>query len=80
MTTVRIVLTIIFVIAAIVMAIIILMQKGKKAGLTGSIAGGSADTYWGQNKGRSSEGRLDLATKILCAVFIVLALVINILA
>ena len=79
MTIVRIILTIIFIICAIALGIIILMQKGKKAGLTGSIAGGGADTYWSKNKSRSSEGKLDLFTKIGVAVFIVLALLINIL-
>jgi len=52
-----------------------LMQQGKKAGL-GALAGGS-ETYWGKNKGRSMEGMLDKVTKILIAVFIILAAVLN---
>ena len=38
---------------------------------------GAADTYWGQNKGRSMEGALVKSTKFLAVLFIVLALVLN---
>lgn len=51
------------------------MQEGKSAGLTGTI-NGMADTYWGKNKGRSMEGTLEKATKILAFLFIVLAAVL----
>ena len=57
------------------LTVIILMQEGKSAGL-GAIAG-AADTYWGKNKGRSMEGRLVTGTKILVALFIVIAAVLN---
>ncbi len=69
-------LTIVFVIVAIVLTIVVLMQEGKSAGL-GTISG-AADTYWGKNKGRSMEGKLELITKILAAAFFILAIVINI--
>jgi len=52
------------------------MQEGKQQGL-GSIAGMQQDTYWGQNKGRSMEGKLVLATKIMAVMFIVLSVVLN---
>jgi preprotein translocase subunit SecG len=51
------------------------MQEGKSAGL-GAISG-IADTYWGQNKGRSMEGALVKSTKFLAILFIVLAAVLN---
>ena len=41
-------------------------------------AGGQAGrTYWGKNKGRSMEGGLELATRILAVVFVVLSLILN---
>ena len=55
--------------------VIVLMQEGKSAGL-GAISG-IADTYWGQNKGRSMEGALVKSTKFLAILFIVLAAVLN---
>ena len=51
------------------------MQEGKSAGL-GTIAS-MADTYWGQNRGRSIEGTLVKVTKILAALFLILAAVLN---
>ena len=73
----RTALTIIFVLVAIVLTVIVLMQEGKSAGLTGSISG-AAETYWGKNKGRSMEGALEKTTKILAVAFILLAIVLNI--
>ena len=69
------VLTIVYVIICIALAVIVLMQEGKHAGL-GSIAG-SQETYWGQNKGRSMEGGLVKVTRILAVLFFVLSLVLS---
>ena len=76
MEILRIVVTVLFAIDALVLAVIVLMQEGKSAGLTGTISG-MADTYWGKNKGRSMEGNLEKITKILAVVFFVLALALN---
>ena len=75
MEVLRIVLTILFVIDCIGLAVIVLMQEGKSQGL-GSIAG-MAETYWGKNKGRSMEGALVKATRVMGVLFFVLALVLN---
>ena len=75
MDILKIILTIIFVIDCIALSAIILLQEAKSAGL-GTISG-AADTYWGQNKGRSMEGALVKSTKFLAVLFIVLALVLN---
>ena len=75
MVFLRIVLTIIFVIDWIALAAIVLLQEGKSAGL-GTISG-AADTYWGQNKGRSMEGALVKSKKFIGVLFMVLAVVLN---
>lgn len=74
--TVHTFLTILFVIVSLILVVIVLMQEGKSAGLTGSI-NGMADTYWGKNKGRSWEGKLEKITRILAVVFFVLAIILN---
>ncbi|HUM82340.1 MAG TPA: preprotein translocase subunit SecG [Lachnospiraceae bacterium] len=74
MDILRIVLTIIYVIDCIALTVIILMQEGKDAGL-GAIAG-AADTYWGQNKGRSMEGGMVKATRIMSIVFFILSVIL----
>lgn len=75
MQILKIILTIIYVINCIGLVVLVLMQEGKSAGL-GTIAG-AADTYWGQNKGRSMEGKLVKATKIMSVVFFVLSIVLS---
>ena len=71
----RIILTIVFVLLCIAMTVIVLMQEGKSAGL-GAISG-AAETYWGKNKGRSMEGKLEKVTKLAAGLIFVLALVLN---
>ena len=75
MGALRIVLTIIFILASIVLATIVLMQEGKSAGL--GVISGAADTYWGKNKGRSLEGKLEKITKILAVAFMLMAIILN---
>lgn len=70
------ILQIVFIVVCVALTIIVLMQEGKSAGLTGSISG-IADTYWGKNKGRSVEGTLEKLTKVLAVLLIVLAAVLN---
>ena len=72
----RVAVTVIFVIVCILMVALIIMQEGKSANLSGAISG-LADTYWGKNKARSFEGKLERATKVLAVLFIVLAIVLN---
>lgn len=74
---IRVIIIGIFILVCIALTIIVLMQEGKSAGLSGSI-NGMADTYWGKNKGRSVEGKLVKFTKILAISFIVLSAVLNI--
>lgn len=75
MDTLRIIVTALYVVICIALTIVVIMQEGKSAGL-GAISG-MAETYWGKNKGRSVEGKLEFATKILAVLFIVLSLVLN---
>ena len=75
MQILRTILTILFVIDCIALTVVVLMQEGKSQGL-GAIAG-AADTYWGKNKGRSMEGGLVKATKVMGVLFFVLAVVLN---
>ena len=75
MEILKTILLILFAIDCIALSAIVLLQEGQQAGL-GTI-GGMADSYWGQNKGRSMEGSLVKITKILAILFIVLAAVLN---
>ncbi len=52
MEVLRGIVTVIYVLLCIALIVVVLMQEGKSAGLSGAI-NGVADTYWGKNKGRS---------------------------
>ncbi len=71
----RTILTIIFIIDCIAIAVVVLMQKGRDQGL-GALAG-SSDTYWDKNKSHSLEGRMLMITRILVGIFFVMALVLS---
>lgn len=70
------ILSIAFVVVCVFLAGVVLFQEGNSQGL-GAIAG-AADTYWGKNKGRSVEGTLERMTTIAAVLFIVLALILNV--
>lgn len=74
--TLHTILLLVYILVCCVLTVIVLMQEGKQAGLTGAISG-AAETYCGKNKGRSMEGGLELATRILAVVFVVLSLILN---
>jgi len=73
--TLRIVLTVLFIIISVALSVIVLLQEGKSAGL-GAISG-AAESYWGKNKGRSMEGALVKITRFLAIAFLVVAVVLN---
>ncbi|MCI9558584.1 preprotein translocase subunit SecG [Clostridiaceae bacterium] len=77
MIMLKAIVSVIFVLICLALIVIILLQEGKSAGL-GSISG-MADSYWGKNKGRSMEGTLEKFTKAAAILFMVLAVVLNIL-
>lgn len=71
MTPIKILFSIVLVLMDLALIVIVILQPGKSAGLSGAIAGG-AQTFFGKNKARSIEGKLEKWTKILAAAFIVL--------
>lgn len=77
MNIIAIILSIVFIVACVGLVVIILLQSGRNAGLSGSVSG-MGDTYWSKNKGNSAEGKLEKYTKILGAVFIIVAIVLNV--
>ena len=78
-TALIIIFSIILALDSIALIGIVLMQEGKSAGLSGAISG-AAETYFGKNKARTMEGKMERLTRILAAVLIVLSFVIYMLA
>lgn len=74
----EIILGIILLLLSVAIIVLVLLQEGKSAGLSGAIAGG-AETFFGKNKSRTMEYKLVLITKIIAISFFVLALVATLL-
>lgn len=75
METLKLILTILYVLVCIALVVVVLMQESKGEGLSGAI-NGTQTSYWGKNKGRSAEGILFKLTVILSTCFIVISLVL----
>ncbi|MBR2568213.1 MAG: preprotein translocase subunit SecG [Paenibacillus sp.] len=68
-------LTILLVISAIGLITVVLLQKGKSAGLSGAISGG-AEHLFGKQKARGMDLVLQRATIVFATCFFVLALIV----
>jgi preprotein translocase subunit SecG len=78
MGVLEIILVVILVIVELILIAAVLLQSGKSAGLSGSITGG-AETFFGKNKAKTLDGKLQKATKIAAGAFIVVTVVLTML-
>ena len=76
MGVVKLIITIVQVLAALFLISVVLLQSGKNAGLSGAIAG-VADSFMSKNKATSVDARLARGTKWVAAVFVILTFVLN---
>ena len=74
--TIHGILLILYIIVCVALTVVVILQEGKQAGLTGAISG-AAESYWGKNKGRSMEGGLVMATRVLAVLFVLIPLLLN---
>ncbi len=68
--------TIIHIVVTVLLSAVVLLQDGKDAGLSGTIAGGNADNFFGKNRGKTLNGILEKWTVILAVLFIILSVVL----
>ncbi len=76
MSALTIVLTILQVLSGLALTVIVLMQSGKSAGLSGSISGG-ADTFLSKGKAKTLDAKLARWTKWFALAFVLLTLVLH---
>lgn len=72
------IVNIVHILLALSLIIIVLLQSGKQAGLSGSIAGG-AETFFGKNKGRTVDALLSKYTAVAAIAFLVTSVALFIL-
>ena len=76
MEVVKIILTVLEVIASVALIAVVLLQSGKEAGLSGALAGNS-DSYMNKSKMGGLDKMLAKATKWIALAWIVLTLLLS---
>ena len=71
----KLAITILQLICGLAIILIVLVQSGKSAGLSGAI-GGVADSFLAKNKAKTMDAKLARATKWVGALFLILTLVL----
>lgn len=78
MSALTTVFTILQVLSGLAVTVIVLMQSGKSAGMSGAIAGG-ADTFLSKGKAKTLDAKLAKMTKWFALAFVFLTLILNLL-
>ena len=76
MSTVSIVMGCVHIVFCLALIVLILLQTSKTQGLSGSIGGGSADTFFGKNRGRTIDAKLRKLTTGCAVLYVVTTLVL----
>ena len=73
MEVLKIALTVLEVVASLALIVVVLVQSGKEAGLSGALSG-SSDTYLARNKKAGLDKKMASATKWVALVWVLLTL------
>ena len=76
MSVFKTIVTILQLLSGLSLSVIILMQSGKSAGLSGAIAGG-AENFFAKGKAKTWDEKLAKMTKWFALVFVLLTLILN---
>ena len=76
MSAVTIVFAVLQLISGVALTVIVLMQSGKSAGLSGAISGG-AETFLSKGKAKTWDEKLAKATPWFAGVFVLLTFVLH---
>jgi len=73
----KLALTIVYIVVALLLTIVVLFQKGKDPREASSVMGSSSDSFFSKNKAHTREGMLEKLTTVLAIVFFVLSVVLS---
>ena len=76
MNVVEIILVVLEALASLALIVVVLMQSGKEAGLSGALSG-SSDSYLSKNKGGNLDHVLASSTKWIALAWILLTLILS---
>ena len=77
MEVVKVIITVLEVIASVLLIAVVTLQSGKEAGLSGALAGGNEDSYLSKSKNGSLDKKLAAATKWVALAWIFLTLMLS---
>ncbi|MDD3840131.1 MAG: preprotein translocase subunit SecG [Clostridia bacterium] len=69
-------ITIVQMLSSIFLIVVVLLQEGKSAGISGAISGG-AETMFGKNRAKGISEKLNNWTKYVAIAFIVLSIILG---
>ncbi len=75
--TVELILTILQVLCSLTLIVIVMLQSGKSAGLSGAISGGGGDTFLSKNKAKTMDAKLAKMTKWVAILFMCLTITLS---
>jgi len=75
----QMILTVIQLLCSLALVAIVMLQSGKSAGLSGSIAGG-AETFLSKNKAKSLDAKLAKMTKWVAILWVVITIALCVVA
>jgi preprotein translocase subunit SecG len=78
LTAIQIIVSLFHILFSLSIIVIVLLQSGKSAGLSGAIAGG-AETFFGKNKGRTIDALLSKYTSAAAILFLVTSVLLYLL-
>ena len=73
----RNILLVVHIIVCISLILIVILQSGRSAGISGEIAGG-AETFFGKNKARTLNGMLGRWTTYAAIIFVITSIALTI--
>ena len=76
MSVLTIIITVLQLLSGLAVTVVVLMQSGKSAGLSGAISGG-AETFLSKGKAKTWDAKLAKATKWFALAFVLLTLLLN---
>ena len=76
MSVLTIILTVFQLLSGLAVTVVVLMQSGKSAGLSGAISGG-AETFLSKGKAKTWDAKLAKATKWFALAFVLLTLLLS---
>ena len=76
MQVLTVILTVLQLLSGLAVTVVVLMQSGKSAGLSGAISGG-AETFLSKGKAKTLDAKLARMTKWFALVFVILTLILN---